>query len=166
MAASTSAAAVAVPKAFAVAAGLREHLMVVQPQDKPLALLHLLQQRDGVDEHRQHQPVLVFCASVEATHRLFRLLEIFFAADTAAAPAGKKAVAAATPVAEYSSALPQSARSTVLARFRAGAIRTLVCSDAMARGMDVDGVALVVNYDCPAFARTYGASSAFCIRVS
>ena len=25
----------------------------------------------------------------------------------------------------------------------------------MARGMDVDGVGLVVNYDCPAFARTY-----------
>jgi ATP-dependent RNA helicase DDX51/DBP6 len=130
-------------KSFTVAAGLKEYLIVTTVQDKPLALLHLLQKRD-----QQHSPTLVFCASVEATHRLFRLLELLFAADQSA---GKRV----TPVAEYSSVLPQNARTAILARFRAGTVRTLICSDAMARGMDVDGVALVVNYDCPVFARTY-----------
>ncbi len=31
----------------------------------------------------------------------------------------------------------------------------VVCSDALARGIDVGMVDFVVNYDCPAFARTY-----------
>ncbi len=31
----------------------------------------------------------------------------------------------------------------------------LVASDAMTRGMDVEGVANVVNYDAPVYAKTY-----------
>ena len=36
-----------------------------------------------------------------------------------------------------------------------GDIQVLVSSDAMTRGMDVDGVTNVINYDIPAYIKTY-----------
>jgi len=39
--------------------------------------------------------------------------------------------------------------------FRAGDVEVLVASDAMTRGMDVEGVMNVVNYDMPSYAKTY-----------
>lgn len=58
-------------------------------------------------------------------------------------------------VAEFSSSLGQRQRSSIIRRARAGAVRVIVCSDGMARGMDLDGVGLVVNYDVPSQAKTY-----------
>jgi ATP-dependent RNA helicase RhlE len=43
----------------------------------------------------------------------------------------------------------QSQRERVLAEFRTGKIRTLVATDIAARGIDVDGISHVVNYDLP-----------------
>ncbi|OCK76635.1 ATP-dependent RNA helicase-like protein dbp8 [Lepidopterella palustris CBS 459.81] len=45
--------------------------------------------------------------------------------------------------------LPQSTRTSNLARFRAGAARILVATDLASRGLDIPEVALVVNYDVP-----------------
>ncbi|KDO51203.1 hypothetical protein CISIN_1g0096412mg, partial [Citrus sinensis] len=42
-----------------------------------------------------------------------------------------------------------------LKAFREGKIQVLVSSDAMTRGMDVEGVNNVVNYDKPAYIKTY-----------
>lgn len=39
--------------------------------------------------------------------------------------------------------------------FRAGDIQVLISSDAMTRGMDVEGVKNVINYDMPTFIKTY-----------
>lgn len=58
-------------------------------------------------------------------------------------------------VAEFSSSLGQRQRSHIVRRARAGAVRVIVCSDGMARGMDLDGVGLVVNYDVPSQPKTY-----------
>lgn len=58
-------------------------------------------------------------------------------------------------VAEFSSSLGQNQRSRIIRRARTGAVRVIVCSDGMARGMDLDGVGLVVNYDVPSQAKTY-----------
>ncbi len=44
---------------------------------------------------------------------------------------------------------PQSARQEALDRFKRGEIRVLVATDVAARGIDVDDIALVVNYDVP-----------------
>ncbi|MBO0712409.1 MAG: DEAD/DEAH box helicase [Acetobacteraceae bacterium] len=49
----------------------------------------------------------------------------------------------------------QNQRERVLAEFRSGRIRTLVATDIAARGIDVDGVSHVVNYDLPNEAETY-----------
>ena len=43
----------------------------------------------------------------------------------------------------------QNARTRALAGFRAGAIDTLIATDIAARGIDVDGISHVINFDLP-----------------
>jgi len=69
----------------------------------------------------------------------------------------------------------QAAREKALAAFKAGDVRVLVATDIAARGLDIDDVTHVVNYDLPEVPETYvhrigrtaragadGASIAFC----
>jgi ATP-dependent RNA helicase RhlE len=49
----------------------------------------------------------------------------------------------------------QSQRERALARFEAGRVRTLVATDVAARGIDVDGIAHVINFDAPADCEGY-----------
>ena len=49
----------------------------------------------------------------------------------------------------------QNQRERVLAAFRKGEVRTLVATDIAARGIDVDGVSHVVNFDLPDVPETY-----------
>jgi superfamily II DNA/RNA helicase len=49
----------------------------------------------------------------------------------------------------------QNHRERVLAAFRTGAIRTLVATDIAARGIDVEGISHVVNYDLPNIPESY-----------
>lgn len=58
-------------------------------------------------------------------------------------------------VAEYSSQLPRKLRKTSLHRFRTKAIDVLIASDAMGRGMDIEDIDNVVNYDTPGHVKTY-----------
>jgi ATP-dependent RNA helicase RhlE len=49
----------------------------------------------------------------------------------------------------------QNQRLRALAEFKAGALRVLVATDIAARGIDVDGISHVVNYDFPMHAEDY-----------
>jgi len=49
----------------------------------------------------------------------------------------------------------QSQRERVLGAFRSGSLRTLIATDIAARGIDVDGVSHVVNYDLPNVPESY-----------
>ena len=49
----------------------------------------------------------------------------------------------------------QNNRERALAAFRSGEIRTLVATDIAARGIDVDGISHVVNFDLPNMPETY-----------
>jgi ATP-dependent RNA helicase RhlE len=49
----------------------------------------------------------------------------------------------------------QNRRESVLAAFRKGEVRTLVATDIAARGIDVDGISHVVNFDLPNVPETY-----------
>jgi len=49
----------------------------------------------------------------------------------------------------------QSQREKALARFTSGAVRTLVATDVAARGIDVDDVTRVINFDAPADRDSY-----------
>ena len=51
--------------------------------------------------------------------------------------------------------LSQDAREHTMARFRAGQIKVLVATDVAARGLDVEGITHVFNYDLPEEAETF-----------
>ena len=51
--------------------------------------------------------------------------------------------------------LGQGAREQALRAFRNGKVDVLVCTDVAARGIDVDGVTHVINYQCPEDEKTY-----------
>ncbi|MFJ8432269.1 DEAD/DEAH box helicase [Kitasatospora sp. NPDC094019] len=51
--------------------------------------------------------------------------------------------------------LGQGAREQALRAFRNGKVDVLVCTDVAARGIDVEGVTHVVNYQCPEDEKTY-----------
>ncbi|TYZ62613.1 hypothetical protein PybrP1_002373 [[Pythium] brassicae (nom. inval.)] len=119
---------------YATPSNLEEFVVECDAGSKPLVLLEVLSAYAGA-------LTIVFTASVNATHRLARLLQL--CADDPAR------------VREYSSSLTQKQRSALVAECRANRVEVVVCSDAMARGMDIDNVANVVNYDVPTFIKTY-----------
>jgi len=49
----------------------------------------------------------------------------------------------------------QNARLQALARFKSGKVRVLIATDVAARGLDVDGISHVVNYDVPTEPESY-----------
>ncbi|XP_078679702.1 ATP-dependent RNA helicase DDX51-like [Branchiostoma floridae x Branchiostoma belcheri] len=117
---------------FTTPAGLKEYTVSCTAADKPLVVLHLL-----LNQKFRH--VLCFTGSLESTHRLYLLAKLF----------------GGVTVAEFSSNLPPERRTKILTKFRTGKIQLIVCSDAMARGMDVEGVEVVISYDVPPYVKTY-----------
>lgn len=57
--------------------------------------------------------------------------------------------------AEMHSDLDQKAREDVMLAFRAGRVDILIATDILARGIDVDDITMVVNYDVPHEAEDY-----------
>lgn len=45
--------------------------------------------------------------------------------------------------------LNQNQRERILSKFKSGDVKTIIATDVAARGIDVDGITLVVNYDIP-----------------
>ncbi|KAJ0980730.1 hypothetical protein J5N97_008985 [Dioscorea zingiberensis] len=113
---------------------LKSYKLICESKLKPLYLVALLQHLSG-------EKCLVFTSSVESTHRLSILLKFFGDLPF--------------KFSEYSGLQHQSVRSKALKAFRDGEIDVLVSSDAMTRGMDVEGVRNVINYDMPPYIKTY-----------
>ena len=59
------------------------------------------------------------------------------------------------PVAAIHGDLSQSKRERVLKDFRSGKTNILIATDVAARGLDIEGVVMVVNYDIPDSPETY-----------
>ncbi|KAJ5736097.1 ATP-dependent RNA helicase dbp8 [Penicillium malachiteum] len=78
------------------------------------------------------KPVIIFCNHTRTTDLLERTLRRL----------GHRATS-------LHSLLPQSERTSNLARFRAAAARVLVATDVASRGLDIPSVELVVNFDVP-----------------
>ncbi|AOA61685.1 RNA helicase [Komagataella phaffii CBS 7435] len=51
--------------------------------------------------------------------------------------------------------MPQASRNKVFHEFRQGHVRNLVCSDLLTRGIDIQAVNVVINFDFPKNAETY-----------
>jgi superfamily II DNA/RNA helicase len=93
--------------------------------DKPEVVARILQA-----DNRER--VMIFCRTKRAAQRLADdLAERGFAATA------------------IHGDLNQIAREKALQRFRAGTINVLVATDVAARGIDVEGVTHVINYECP-----------------
>lgn len=56
---------------------------------------------------------------------------------------------------ELSSNLTPSTRNSVLLKFQTGKVDGIVCSDALARGIDIPNVDVVISYDAPRHVKTY-----------
>jgi ATP-dependent RNA helicase DeaD len=59
------------------------------------------------------------------------------------------------PVEALHGDMSQEARESVLRRFRRGAVRVLVATDVMSRGLDIQDVSHVINFDMPYDAEDY-----------
>jgi superfamily II DNA/RNA helicase len=59
------------------------------------------------------------------------------------------------PAAPLHGDMPQVSRERALKRFREGSVETLVATDVAARGIDVEGVTHVINYNCPDDEKNY-----------
>ncbi|XP_055260520.1 ATP-dependent RNA helicase DDX51 [Moschus berezovskii] len=113
-------------------AGLTHHYVPCSLRFKPLVILHLILEMN-------FSRVLCFTNSRENSHRLFLLVQAF----------------GGVTVAEFSSRYGPGQRKSILKQFEQGKIQLLISTDATARGIDVQGVQLVVNYDAPQYLRTY-----------
>ena len=58
-------------------------------------------------------------------------------------------------VVESSSTVGKAKDTQAIMAFRSGKARILVASDAVSRGLDVPDVNLVINYDVPAYPKSY-----------
>lgn len=113
---------------------LQSFKLICNSKLKPLYLVALLGELQG-------EKCIVFTSSVESTHRLSTLLNFFGDLPF--------------QFSEYSRLQRQSVRSKTLKAFREGTIQVLIATDAMTRGMDVEGIRNVINYDMPSYVKTY-----------
>jgi len=80
---------------------------------------------------------------------------IFVRTRRAAAELTSQLQGAGHSVDEYHGDLSQSQRERLLARFKAGQVRWVVATDIAARGLDVDHLTHVINYDLPDQVESY-----------
>lgn len=113
------------------AEGVVQAVYPVSDAQKPALIKHLLANRDL-------KSVLVF----SATKRNVKLI----ATQLKEGGINVKAI---------HSDLEQAERETVLLGFRNREVQVLVATDVMSRGIDVDGIDLVINYDVPQDAEDY-----------
>jgi ATP-dependent RNA helicase RhlE len=114
-----------------VAATVSHHVHPVDAARKRDLLLHVLAQ----DSRRQ---TLVFSRTKHGADKLVRFLET--AGLRAAAIHGNKS---------------QNARTRALGDFKSGRITVLVATDIAARGIDIDQLPIVINFDLPMVAEDY-----------
>ena len=110
---------------------IQQTVFYVSQKNKFKLLLNILKKND-------HKSVLVFTRTKRNANTVSRMLQ---ERNVSAAPIhGNKS---------------QAARTAALKEFKAGNVRVLVATDLAARGLDIDDLSLVVNYNLPDVAETY-----------
>ncbi len=109
-----------------------KQIVYTVPSDKRFALFYNLLKRDNPER------VLMFCNRRDETERVMYKMARY-----------------GINAAMLSGAVPQKKRLQVLEAFRAGTIRVLVATDVAGRGLHVDAISHVINYDIPFDAEDY-----------
>ncbi len=104
---------------------VEQHYLAVEPWDKRRLLAHLL-------THEEPALTLVFCRMKRTVDDVVRSL-------------AKNNITAHAIHGD----LTQGARNRVMEKFRSGDLAVLVASDLASRGLDVENISHVVNYDLP-----------------
>jgi ATP-dependent RNA helicase RhlE len=107
------------------AEGINQQAFVVYDNQKPDLLLSILENPD-------YDSVLVFASTKIKVKQIGDMLK------------GKK-----MNVKSFHSDLEQNERGEILRNFKNRQLRIIVATDVLARGIDVDNISLVVNYDAP-----------------
>ena len=116
---------ISVSPEITTAKSVTQSIYPVDKSQKPALLTHLIHSNNW-------QQVLIFSKTKHGANRLAAHLEK--AGIGAAAIHGNKS---------------QGARTKALADFKSGAVRALVATDSAARGLDIDQLPQVVNFDLP-----------------
>src|SRR4051794_6260524 len=124
-------AEIAVAPPASPAATVEQALVIVEPRDKREALRRLIASEDVSN-------ALIFCNRKRDVDILYKSLTRH-GFDTAALHGD----------------MPQPKRTETLERFKNGEIRLLVASDVAARGLDIQGLSHVFNFDVPHHAEDY-----------
>ena len=115
----------------AVVTKIKQHVLRAHAMDKIEMLARILQ-ADG------RGPTIVFCRTKRTCQKTAAdLIERGFRADTIHGDLG------------------QGAREKALGDFKAGKSDVLVATDVAARGIDIEGITHVINYQCPEDEKTY-----------
>ena len=109
------------------AATIEQHLCSVTQGQKPQLLKALIDSFTPAPER-----VLVFCRTKSRVDSIYKNLK-----------------AAGLKVDVMHADRPQKARARALERFRSGTIQVLVATDVMSRGIDIQGIDAVINFDVP-----------------
>ena len=115
----------------ATAEKVKQGVYFVSKNNKPNLLIHLLDQRP-------QDSVLVFSRTKHGANKIVKTLDK--AKIKSAAIHGNKS---------------QAQRQKALGEFKDGSLKVLIATDIAARGIDVDDLALVINYDLPNVSETY-----------
>ncbi|MBI1368104.1 MAG: DEAD/DEAH box helicase [Planctomycetes bacterium] len=102
-----------------------QHYVPVRAWDKQRMIVHLL-------THEEAALTVVFCRTKRTVSRVAKLLQT-------------KNIDAF----EIHGDLPQGKRNKIMERLRSGKLEVLVASDLASRGIDVEGITHIINYDLP-----------------
>jgi ATP-dependent RNA helicase RhlE len=128
---------------------VREPVHVRVTPDQP-TVDRIVQKLFFVD--REHKDTLLI--RLLSDEKLDRVL-VFTQQKHAADKVTKKLAAAGIPAIAIHGNKSQGARTQAMTGFKAGRIRVLVATDIAARGIDVDGITHVINYQLPIEPETY-----------
>ncbi|MCA9059683.1 MAG: DEAD/DEAH box helicase [Planctomycetaceae bacterium] len=120
-----SPAVVTIREETAVAAGIRSRVLFTSHRDKTQALVRIL-------ESEETDGVIVFVKTRETTVRVAEELQ----------DRGFTSIA-------LNGDIPQKQREQTIQQLRSGRLDVLVATDVAARGLDVDRISHVINYDMP-----------------
>jgi ATP-dependent RNA helicase RhlE len=115
------------------AAGVKQGAYVVHEDQKLPLIVDMLSAPE-----REGQCIIVFCSRKQEVSNLYSKLK-----------------AVKLNVGRISSDLEQAQREEVLQQFRSRSLNVLVATDVISRGIDIDNIDMVVNYDVPRDAEDY-----------